>query len=427
VYCYGAEDRCLKGSCSTDSDCSIFTDKSPKHNDLPDIGGCEGAAGWALKACQGTGYWWPKEPWWYPNGSRPTDAATASSGGTSGTTTGGNTALSSSGGGYTLLIGDVPDKEGDCLGWDSRCDAIGFTEEKCLLAAKLGADCVWYDRSGEEGICMGQDSRCQKAEKNYCFFHVSKNTGDPVHDADCEWFGKPQKETKGVCYGKDSRCAATALFYQHEEQWKMEIACKWQVHVGADCKWFHADTEGTCEGSNPRCAGLDVISCFETIGCQFVAAEQVDTSGLTLSPLLLRRLRTAPADAHHRGVQLAAKHGIAAGYENVEPYEVTITHKEMQGQDMKFTYEVAVLGSTVPSNITDQQRISVINTKLEDQSLGLKFGSAKFEAVTSKKRTLTFAANATTDEQHSGAVQQQLLPITAMVAIFVLKIPGALQ
>merc|ERR1719379_2420590 len=24
VYCYGAEDRCLKGTCSTDSDCSIF-------------------------------------------------------------------------------------------------------------------------------------------------------------------------------------------------------------------------------------------------------------------------------------------------------------------------------------------------------------------------------------------------------------------
>jgi len=125
------------------------------------------------------------------------------------------------------------------------------------------------------------------------------------------------------------------------------------------------------------------------------AEEQVDTSGVVMvtasdSAHGQRRLRETPTHAD-LSVQLAIKHGIAASYTNVEPFEVAITKNEVRGQDMKLAYKILVVGIANRSTITAEELVKVANEELDEQSINMTFANAKMEAVTTQHQTRVFS------------------------------------
>jgi len=272
----------------------------------------------------------------------------------------------------------------------------------CKSAARLGADCVWYKNSkNKEGVCLGWDSRCQGAVRNKCRWLIRKNTGDKVHDADCEWFRKPKRTSTGLCWGPDSRCAEVTSQYSKVDEWKMEITCKWQVTKGANCQWLPAGSAGKCSGQDHRCAStVDMTECYNIGKCMWSAEEEQLTAVVTLKPAPSsdglgaaggdRRLEGS-SDVPDLGVQLAVKQGIASRYTNVEPYEIAITKSEMQGEDIKLDYSLTVVGTPSRSTVSDDEMLQVTNEALDAQSMEIAFTDAKVEAVTTKRQTRVFS------------------------------------
>jgi len=125
------------------------------------------------------------------------------------------------------------------------------------------------------------------------------------------------------------------------------------------------------------------------------AEEQVDTSGVVMVTASdaahgHRRLREIPTHAD-LSVQLAIKHGIAASYTNVEPFEVAITKNEVRGQDMKLAYKILVVGNANRSTIEADELVKVANEELDEQSINMTFASAKMEAVSTQHQTRMFS------------------------------------
>merc|ERR1711907_632003 len=100
------------------------------------------------------------------------------------------------------------------------------------------------------------------------------------------------------------------------------------------------------------------------------------------------------SDVPDLGVQLAVKQGIASRYTNVEPYEIAITNSEMQGEDIKFDYSLAVVGTPSRSTVSDDEMLQVTNEALDAQSMEIAFTDAKVEAVTTKRQTRVFSLGA---------------------------------
>merc|ERR1711943_126799 len=137
------------------------------------------------------------------------------------------------------------------------------------------------------------------------------------------------------------------------------------------------------------------MGCYSIGSCMWSAEEQVDTSGLVMvtaseSAHGQRRLRETPTHAD-LSAQLAIKHGMAASYSNVEPFEVAITKNEVRGQDMKLAYKILVVGTANRSTITADEVVKVANEELDEQSSNMTFASAKMEAGTTQHQTRVFS------------------------------------
>merc|ERR1719375_2414809 len=218
----------------------------------------------------------------------------------------------------------------------------------------------------------------------------------------------------GLCWGTDSRCVDATTQYAQTESWKMEMTCKWQVTKGANCQWFPRGSAGKCSGSDSRCEGTaDMNECYSIGSCKWSSEEQVDTSGVVMvtasdSAHGQRRLRETPTHAD-LSVQLAIKHGIAASYTNVEPFEVAITKNEVRGQDMKLSYKILVVGTANRSPIAADELVKVANEELDEQSINMTFANAKMEAVSTQHQTRMFsfekrpAATSSTESSSTGS------------------------
>lgn len=194
------------------------------------------------------------------------------------------------------------------------------------------------------------------------------------------------------------------------------LTCKWQVTKGADCKWFDTpDTSGVCSGAwwaDPECEGVkDVAACLAIGKCNYKTTQVVTIGEVTLSyskpPTIWgadvdgtakavgagRRLQE-PTDVVFTpdiGIQLALKQGIAAGFCNVEAFEVAVDDKIVYSDDI-VGYNYKIVGSSEPQtcNQSFQQRQKVTNDALLDYSKDFEFNYAKFKTPAMKSTTRTF-------------------------------------
>jgi len=150
--------------------------------------------------------------------------------------------------------------------------------------------------------------------------------------------------------------------------------------------------------------------CYNVGKCTWSAEEEQVTAAVTLKTAPVpqssalgvaggnRRLKGSSVAAD-LGVQLAVKQGIAARYTNVEPYEIAITESEVQGEDVKLAYSLAVVGTANRSSGSVEEMLQVTNEALDAQSMEITFTDAKMEAGTTKRQTRLFSLEASSSSR----------------------------
>lgn len=177
-----------------------------------------------------------------------------------------------------------------------------------------------------------------------------------------------------------------------------EAICKWQLTKGANCQWFKQGFPGNCTGLDARCAGKGVVQCHqlvvETAGCMWEADEFEVVGEITLRATPLRRLGNVNGE-EQPGLQSAVKHGLAAVYPGVEPFEIRVAPKSSAQGGLIFSYTITTT-YTVEAAMTPQGEIvKSINAELSRQGLGLRFLQAVVKSGTPVKKSHSFGLAAT--------------------------------